>query len=88
MITNGIIIGNSHYNFNIKAFVCDIPARAFIKCCKGHTGFFACERCEIKGTSFGGKRIYKDIDCIERTNDSFRSKRQIEHHSATESSPL
>lgn len=28
MITNGINIGNSHYSFNIKTFVCDTPARA------------------------------------------------------------
>lgn len=32
LITNGINIGNSHYNFNIKAFTCDTPARAYIKC--------------------------------------------------------
>lgn len=88
LITNGINIGNSHYNFNIKAFVCDTPARAYIKCCKGHGGFFACERCEIKGKTVQGKRVYKGVNYTERTNESFQKKRQPEHHSIKEVSPL
>lgn len=88
LITNGINIGNCHYIFNIKAFVCDTPARAYIKCCKGHGGFFACERCEIKGKTIEGKRIYKGVNNAERTNESFRRKRQADHHSVTKESPL
>ncbi|KAG1653603.1 hypothetical protein GQR58_025471 [Nymphon striatum] len=33
-------------NVSLKAFVCDAPARSFLKCTKGHTGYYACERCE------------------------------------------
>jgi len=46
LTTNGIIIGSSIYEFEILAFVCDTPARSYIKCCKGHNGFYGCERCE------------------------------------------
>ncbi|XP_029176727.1 uncharacterized protein LOC114944839 [Nylanderia fulva] len=88
LIINGVNIGNSHYNFNIKAFVCDTPARAFIKRCKGHGGFFACERCEIKGKTVQGKRVYKGIHYIERTDESFRNKQQLKNHSTKEVSPL
>lgn len=88
MIRNELNIGNSHYNFNIKAFVCDTPARAFIKRCKGHGGFFACERCEIKGKTIKGKRVYRGINCIERTKESFRNKQQPQHHSTKETTPL
>lgn len=56
------------YHFIIKAFVCDTPARAFIKRCTGHGGFFACERCEIKGKTVQGRRVYKGINYVERTN--------------------
>ena len=34
----------------IKAFVCDAPARAFLKCVKGHSGYDSCER-QISVTS-------------------------------------
>lgn len=88
LITDGINIGNSHYNFNIKTFICDTPARAFLKCCKRHVGFFACERCKIKGKTVQGKRIYKGINYTERTHESFRNKRQPEHHSTKEAPPL
>lgn len=50
--------------------------------------FFACERCEIKGKTRQGKRIYKGTRYTERTNESFRNRRQLEHHSIKEVSPL
>ena len=34
---------------SIKCFVCDAPARAFLKCVVNHTGYSSCKRCEIKG---------------------------------------
>ena len=33
----------------IKAFICDAPARAFLKCTKSHNSYYACERCTIRG---------------------------------------
>ena len=33
---NGIIVNNTRLDFGIRAFVCDAPARAFIKNIKGH----------------------------------------------------
>lgn len=35
----------------IFCLTCDTPARAFLKLCKWHNGFYACERCEKKGLS-------------------------------------
>lgn len=40
-------------NVNIKIvdilFVCDAPARAFLQCVKGHSGYNGCPYCRIKG---------------------------------------
>lgn len=33
------------YSVTIQNVICDAPARAFIKCIKGHGGFFGCEQC-------------------------------------------
>ena len=40
----------------VKAFVCDAPARAFLKCIKSHSGYDSCERCEEHGEYHKGIR--------------------------------
>ena len=47
LIKEGFVIDNTVYKVQIDAFVCDTPARSFIKCTKGHSGFYSCERCEV-----------------------------------------
>lgn len=49
LLQKGIEINNAIRRVEISAFVCEKPARAFIKCSKGHTGFYSCERCEVQG---------------------------------------
>ena len=96
LIENGLEIEGKHFEFMLKAVVCDTPARAFLKCTKGHTGFYACERCEIKGMSVSASktnpiskvRVYPDIDCRLRTKESFENQTQPEHHHEGETSPL
>lgn len=65
-----------------------MPARAFIKCCKSHTGFFSCERCVVRGETVNRKRIFKETNCEERTLESFKNKTNPEHHLTKENSPL
>lgn len=65
-----------------------MPARAFIKCCKGHTGFYSCERCTVKGETVNHTRIFKEINCEERTVQAFREKKNPQHHLTKEDSPL
>lgn len=93
----GITIKGVHYTFHFKAFVGDTPARAFLKMCKGHTGFSCCERCEVVGKSVtietkSGKKSYKrvfdDVYCKKRTNESFRAQTDPEHHLRRETSPF
>lgn len=88
LMTNGVTIQEKTYRFEIAAFVCDTPARAFIKRCKGHGGFYACERCSLKGRTVEKKRVYADIDAAERTRESFIEKTQPEHHVGDGTSPL
>ena len=33
------------YSIELAAVVCDAPARSFVKCIKGHSGYNCCERC-------------------------------------------
>ena len=45
------------YKLKIKALICDAPARSCLKGVIGHTGYFSCERCEIKG-SWDGRGVF------------------------------
>lgn len=51
-LNNGIEINGKHFKVLIKCFTCDTPARSFLKQCKSHTAYFACERCLIRGERF------------------------------------
>ena len=71
---NGIIISDQRFNVRTHCFICDMPARAFLKYTKGHTGFFARERCEIKGENKNNVTEYPQANCTERTDESFRNQ--------------
>ena len=83
---NGVQISNHRFTIRIQCFICDMPARAFLKGTKGHVGFYACERCEIRGVKQRGITQYPLINCTERTNESFRNRKQCRHHN--DKSPL
>lgn len=84
LIKNGVAISGQTYNFKFLGVIADSPPRAFLKCCKPPVSFAACERCVIEGESVGRKgakkRIYGNLDCARRTNDSFRRRLHQEHH--------
>jgi len=82
----GIVINTKLYSVSIMGFICDAPARAFIKQVKGHTGFYSCERCIQRGTHPFGATIFNEIDSELRTNESFLLQTQFEHHNGV--SPL
>ena len=56
----------------IRAFICDAPARQYLKCVKGHTGYFSCERCEIKGKYESFRMILNTTNCVLPTNKLFK----------------
>ncbi|XP_048507873.1 uncharacterized protein LOC125500186 [Athalia rosae] len=88
LIRIGISIDGKQYAFKIKAIVSDCPARSFLKCCKGHNGFYACERCETKGVTINKKRVYPEMNSRNRSRKSFKRQRQQEHHLPDRKSPL
>ena len=70
---------------NISCFVCDAPARAYVKQIKGHCGYYGCEKCVQKG-SWEGKVTFPEKDAELRTDISFDEMRNAQHHNSN--SPL
>lgn len=80
----GVELDGKIYSFKILSIIADAQARSFLKNCKSAGGFWACERCTVKGQSAGiGRkqtRIYPDINALPRTKESFITRLQKKHH--------
>uniref|UniRef100_A0A6P7GVQ8 Uncharacterized protein LOC114347306 n=1 Tax=Diabrotica virgifera virgifera TaxID=50390 RepID=A0A6P7GVQ8_DIAVI len=84
LITNGFVYNKIRYSVKIVCFICDVPAKSFIKCTVGHTGYNSCSKCNIKGTYIAHRTCFPALDrfCL-RTDDTFRTKKQKNHHNET-----
>jgi hypothetical protein len=78
-----LLINNQEVYVDRISFICDCPARCMLKCTKGHTGYFACERCTIEGNYVDHSVVYDEMDQPLRTDASFCSKTNEEHHQGT-----
>lgn len=83
----GLDIGNRHFDVTLKCFICDTPARSFLKNTQGHRGLCACERCAVVGRTVQGRTVFASTTSENRTDTSFRMMDQPEHHHE-ETSPI
>lgn len=80
---NGIAFNDKTISVSLLTFVCDAPARAFLKCIKGHTGYNFCERCSIPG-SYKNNRVhfYSKTSFPLRSNEDFANMLYDNHQRA------
>jgi len=53
LMSAGLIVGDKTIQIGIHSFVCDAPARAFLKGIKSHSGYSSCEKCTIQASRRG-----------------------------------
>lgn len=95
LLGNGLPVTDTDVlEVRIDKFILDAPARAFLKCTIGHSGYFSCERCEERGEFLRkvpkrGKNVKSKQSghvCLIgttsalRTDESFRNQDNPEHH--------
>ena len=68
---NGLELGNDKKSFKLLYFTCDAPARQFLKCIKGHTGYHSCERCTVEGERHSNTTVFNDTNAELRTDEQF-----------------
>lgn len=86
-LKNGFFVNTSKYSVEIHSFVCDAPAKAFIKSIKSPGGYACCDKCTEFGQYVHGRVILKGFSAPKRTNASFRNKTDEDHH-VGDDSPL
>ena len=64
----------------MKCFICDAPARSFLKDIKGHSGFYSCERCTVRGIKIEGRTVLNNPGQVSmRTDQGFNEQRDTDH---------
>ncbi|KAK3933144.1 putative G-protein coupled receptor 101 [Frankliniella fusca] len=88
LFINGYNFRNRVIRFHVRDFILDAPARSLVKCCIGHTGYGACEKCTVHGVHLLDRINFALVgpDCRQRSDESFRLKEDRLHHSGR--SPL
>lgn len=80
LLDAGIDIDGKHFTITVMCMICDRPARAFVKCIKGHTGYYACERCTVRGCRINNKTVFPVDEGELRSDSSFRNQENTDHH--------
>lgn len=80
VLDNGIIFEEKHYDVEVGCFVCDAPARAFIKNVKSHTGYFGCDKCTQEGVYINNRMTFPETTAALRTDDDFKRMTDDAHH--------
>lgn len=85
LLDNGIEVDGQIYDVEVNCFVCDLPAKAYVRGTVGHGGYFSCERCVQRG-KWEGRMTFPEMDAAPRTDESFLMYDDPNHHNAE--SPL
>jgi len=82
LATNGYEYNGVIYPCSVGNFILDAPARALVKCCVGHGGMGACEKCNIVGRYLQHRMTYAQpgVDCRPRTDESYARQEDPLHH--------
>lgn len=81
MCENRIYFFNGrHIPCRIEALICDTPAKAFVLCVKGHSGYSSCTKCITEGDYIGNRICFPQIDAPLRSDDSFIQKIDDSYH--------
>ena len=91
LLESGVVVCGKKFILRIHSFVCDAPARQFLKCIKSHNAYSSCERCTVEGCHDGKSVRYctgVGETIVQRSDVSFRAQADPDHHIDSSCSPL
>lgn len=87
LLSDGLMLDRADIRVVVHSFVCDAPARAFVKCVKMHSGYSSCEKCDQRG-EWDKKVIFTCQEGKLRTDEGFVNRTDEDHHLPNKISPL
>lgn len=85
-VNGGYVLHGQVYPIVVRNFICDTPAKSFLKCSIGHNGTYGCDKCEVRGRKYLYRMTFVPTDAELRTDQSFIDRSNAAHH--TGMSPL
>lgn len=82
ILNSGLPFKDSLFTVKIRAFTCDVPAKAFIKY-TSHNGYNSCSKCKIEGIYQDNRVCFPELQSLARNDIEFRSKLDESHHIGT-----
>ncbi|XP_021705627.1 uncharacterized protein LOC110678452 [Aedes aegypti] len=81
ILESGIIIHGHRLSIHIRCFVCDTPARSFIKNVTNFNGKYGCIKCTTKGrfSQLSRTMTYPELNAPLRTDKEFRENQYPDH---------
>ena len=79
LLEHGLEYAGTVIDVKLSCVVCDAPARAFVKTQNSIQVIMVCDRCTQKGIWLK-RNTYQKVDVELRTDASFRTQSQEEHH--------
>lgn len=80
MCENGINFNGRNIQCRLEALICDTPAKSFVLCVKGHSGYSSCTKCQTEGSYVKGRTCFPQVDAPLRTDDDFIRKTDDNYH--------
>lgn len=77
---NGIILHGRKMQLQVRAFICDAPARAFLCNIVGHNSFIGCIKCYQVGTRVNNVNTFSSFSAVLRTDEDFYNRQQPAFH--------
>lgn len=70
-LSNNYIYNNNVIKIKLYGLICDAPAKSFALNVKGHTGFYSCTKCTIKGKYINSRICFPNTSYSLRTYELF-----------------
>lgn len=61
-MNEGFQSGSRSFSIKVHRFICDAPAKAYIKCIKTHSGYSSCDRYTGVGEYINGRVVLRGIN--------------------------
>lgn len=85
LLESGITINGHKLTITIRCFICDTPARSFIKGVVNFNAKYGCIKCTTKGrySHISGTMTYPQLNAPKRTDQKFRMMEYADHQRNT-----